>query len=69
MSIKLFSVLFFKTSAMGLTDIENKLPVVTSEKREGRGNTGMEEWQVQLLGVIRGYKDAFYNTGNIIYIL
>lgn len=48
---------------MGLTDIENKLPVVTSEKREGRGNTGMEEWQVQLLGVIEATRMHFTTQG------
>lgn len=48
---------------MRLTDTENKLPVVTSEKRKGRGNTGMEEWEVQLLGVIQATRMHFTTQG------
>ena len=48
---------------MRLTDTENKLPVVTSEKRKGRGNTGMEEWEVQLLGVIQATRMHFTAQG------
>lgn len=51
---------------MRLTDTENKLPMVTSEKREGTYRDGGVGGTV--LGCNRGYKDAFYNTGNIVYI-
>lgn len=48
---------------MRLTDTENKLPMVTSEKREGRGHTGMGEWEVQFLGVTEATRMHFTTQG------
>ena len=45
------------------------LVMATSGERRGRGTLGVGEWEVQTIGCKIGYKDVFYDTGNIANIL
>ena len=47
----------------------NKLVVISGERRKGRGKIGVGYWEAQTISYKINYKDILYSTGNIANIL